>query len=288
MSRRIHLCGELRLEVDGAVVEGRTFPGRQARLVFSYLVVNRGRPVTRDELAGVLWSGTPPTGWERKVSVIVSRLRAVLGGLPTGAPVLTTVLGCYQLRPAPDTVVDSEEAEAEAEAAEARLREGDAPAAAPHAQRAAALGRQPFLAGDDSAWVVDVRDARRRLVVRALDVGVEAAMAMGDPARAVALAEQAVAVEPHRELGHEKLVEVLARTGDRVRAMRAEQRLSRLLADELGIVPAPDTGTVSGSPPRAREQPSTHLPPPPLAAGHAGAAFVGRLGSWRSRRARLR
>ncbi|HEV7465498.1 MAG TPA: AAA family ATPase [Candidatus Dormibacteraeota bacterium] len=278
MSRRIHLCGELRLEADGTVVEGRAFPGRQARLVFSYLVINRGRPVTRDELAGVLWSGTPPAGWERKVSVIISRLRAVVGGLPTGAPVLTTVLGCYQLRPAPDTVVDGEEAEAEVEAAEASLREGDVPAAAPHAQRAAALGRQPFLAGDDSAWVVHVRDARRRLVVRALDVGVEAAMAMGDPARAVALAEEAVAVEPHREAGHEKLVEVLSRTGDRVRAMQAQQRLSRLLAEELGIAPAHDTDTVSGGPPppRAREQPSTHLPPPPLAAGHVGAVFVGR------------
>ena len=62
-SARIHLCGRLVVEWDGERLE-RDLPGRQGRLLFAYLVLNRDRPVRRDELIEALWSeeGPPPTG----------------------------------------------------------------------------------------------------------------------------------------------------------------------------------------------------------------------------------
>ena len=55
MNVRIYLTGRVGLEVDGElVVHERQFRGRQERVAFAYLVSERGRPVTREELAEVL------------------------------------------------------------------------------------------------------------------------------------------------------------------------------------------------------------------------------------------
>lgn len=59
-STRVQLCGSLAVEVCGRRAE-TALPGRQGRLLFAYLAVNRQRSVSRDELADALWaSGRPP------------------------------------------------------------------------------------------------------------------------------------------------------------------------------------------------------------------------------------
>ena len=52
---RIQLCGRLQVEWAGKRIE-RDLPGRQGRLLFCYLVLNRHRPVRRDELVAALWA----------------------------------------------------------------------------------------------------------------------------------------------------------------------------------------------------------------------------------------
>src|ERR1700726_3437599 len=56
---RIQICGSLAIEQDGERYESR-LPGRQGRLLFTYLVVNRHRQVSRDELAEALWREPDP------------------------------------------------------------------------------------------------------------------------------------------------------------------------------------------------------------------------------------
>jgi SARP family transcriptional regulator, regulator of embCAB operon len=55
----IQLCGELVLELDGRRSEAE-LPSRQGRMLFAYLVVNRFRPVGRDEAAAAVWPDSPP------------------------------------------------------------------------------------------------------------------------------------------------------------------------------------------------------------------------------------
>jgi DNA-binding SARP family transcriptional activator len=50
---RIQVCRPLAVERDGQRLDG-LLPGRQGRLLFAYLVVNRHRQVPRDELAEAL------------------------------------------------------------------------------------------------------------------------------------------------------------------------------------------------------------------------------------------
>jgi SARP family transcriptional regulator, regulator of embCAB operon len=51
---RIQITGPLTIERGGQRLDA-LLPGRQGRLLFAYLVVNRHRQVPRDELAEALW-----------------------------------------------------------------------------------------------------------------------------------------------------------------------------------------------------------------------------------------
>ena len=78
MGVRISLTGRVSIEADGARLDEQSFPGRQGRLVFAYLLAEEGRPVPRDELAEVLWGDAPPARWEKALSVLVSELSFAL------------------------------------------------------------------------------------------------------------------------------------------------------------------------------------------------------------------
>ena len=55
---RIQVCGRLPVEVDGRRVEAQ-LPGRQGRLLLTYLVLHQHDPVTRGQLVDALWPTDP-------------------------------------------------------------------------------------------------------------------------------------------------------------------------------------------------------------------------------------
>src|SRR3954468_6387154 len=95
---RITLAGRVSVRAGEKEIREERLAGRQGRLLFAYLVIERGRPVPRDELADVLWGTSPPVTWEKGLTVLVSRLRAALADSAVGgAAVLSNALGCYRL-----------------------------------------------------------------------------------------------------------------------------------------------------------------------------------------------
>jgi DNA-binding SARP family transcriptional activator len=104
---RISLTGRVSIEADGATLDERSFPGRQGRLVFAYLLAEEGRAVPRDELAELLWRDAPPARWEKALSVLVSKLRALLEECGVdGQDALRSAFGCYQLVLPPGAWID--------------------------------------------------------------------------------------------------------------------------------------------------------------------------------------
>ena len=75
---RVSLTGRISIEADGVVVDEQRFAGRQGRVVFAYLVAELGRAVPTAELAEAVWANEPPARWEKGLSVLVSKLRALL------------------------------------------------------------------------------------------------------------------------------------------------------------------------------------------------------------------
>jgi predicted ATPase/DNA-binding SARP family transcriptional activator len=242
---RVELTGGLRvIGGDGRIVDAPAFPGRQGRLLFTYLAASC-RPVPRDELAEALWPENPPLNWKRDLSVLVSKLRRLLLSIGVdGAELLTGTGGCYHLRLPAGAVVDIHQAVAEADESTRALRHGDLERALAAATSAAELARRPFLAGEDASWIVEHRAALDRARLAALDVAAQVLRDRGDLTQALARAAEAVEVAPFRESGNVSLMRLQLAAGDRAEALRTYEQCRRLLVDELGVDPAPETEAV--------------------------------------------
>jgi YVTN family beta-propeller protein len=242
---KVSLTEHVTIEARGVLVGEQRFPGRQGRLVFAYLLASAGRPVSRDELGEALWGDEPPATWEKALSVIVSKLRALLNdcGLD-GARSLTSAFGCYQLVLPPGTWIDVVVADESATGAERALAANELEQARADASAAAAIARRTFLPGEDGRWVEEERAGLRETLVRALDTLAEIHRRSGHWAAAIRAAEELVTLEPFRETGYRRLMEAHIAAGNRAEALRVYEQCRLLLADELGTYPSPETESV--------------------------------------------
>ena len=211
---RIHLAGRVTVESTCTIVDERLLYGRQARLIFALLVMERYRPVPRDELAEALWPHGLPRTWGAALRGVVSKVRAFLtiAGLSENASP-SGGFGTYQLHLPADVVVDVECARSSVESAEQMLREGDAARAIALAQHARAVAVRPFLPDANGRWVDGVRDRLREVLLWALSVLSEGYAQRGRHQLAVQAAEQAIALEPFRERTHQLLMGIHVAAG---------------------------------------------------------------------------
>src|SRR5262245_59229290 len=229
----------LAVEADGARLDEQRFPGRQGRILFAYLVAQKARPVPRDELAELLWGDELPATWEKALRVLMTKLRALLEecGID-GSTALTSAFGCYKLTLPAAAWIDVDAAESALERAEAALAAADLAEARSQATVAAARARRSFLPGEDGLWVEEKRRDLHEALVRALECLRDASFGAGELAEAVRYAEEVTDLEPFRESGYRRLMEVHAAAGDSAEALRVYERCRRLLADELGAYPS--------------------------------------------------
>jgi len=226
----IRLCGLLVVELNGRRLE-RMLPSRQGRMVFAYLVLQRGRPVSRDELIEALWPEQPPASPEALLTGLLSRLRNVLPvGVLTGRSQLSLQLG-------PDAWIDVEVAAAAVERAEAAFDAGDAVQAMSLAGEALAITEQPLLPDVDRTWVDEHRRRLDGIAPQLLEVTARAGLAGGELSRAETAVRRLIDREPLRESAYALLMEILARRGDAAHALQVYDDLRRLLREELGTIP---------------------------------------------------
>jgi SARP family transcriptional regulator, regulator of embCAB operon len=231
---RIQLCGRFVVVIDGSRIEAR-LPGRRGRVLFAYLVLNRGRPVGRDELLMAGWGEDVPAAAGNALSVLLSKLRHGLGadGLVGRAGV--------ELALPPATLVDVEAALEGAHRAESAIAEGRWAQAWGPAGIAYHVATRPFLAGLEAPWIDGWRRRLEEVRLRGLECFAAAGLGLGGPALAQAeeRARMLTELAPYRETGHRILLEALERRGNLAEALRAYERLRVLLRDELGVAPSP-------------------------------------------------
>ena len=235
---RIQLCGRFAVDVGGSRIEDR-LPGRRGRVVFAYLVLNRGRALSRDELLVAGWG--EETSEETSVeagnalSVLLSKLRHALG-----ADRLRGRTGVELLLPSA-TFVDVEAALEGAHRAESCIAEGRWAQAWGPAGIAYHVATRPFLTGLDAPWIDQWRRRLEEVRLRGLECFATASLGLGGPALAQAeeRARMLTELAPYRETGYQILMEALERRGNLAEALRAYERLRILLREELGIAPSP-------------------------------------------------
>jgi SARP family transcriptional regulator, regulator of embCAB operon len=235
---RIQLCGRLVANIDGSRIED-TLPGRLGRILFAYLVLNRGRPVPRDKLLMAGWGEDAPAEAGNALSVVLSKLRHGLG-----AEHLQGRAEIELLLP-PTTFVDVEAALEGAHRAESAIAAGQWAQAWGPAGIAYHVATRPFLTGLEAPWMDEWRRRLEDVRLRGLECFAAASLGLGGPALAQAeeRARTLTELAPYRETGHRLLMEALARRGNIAEALLAYERLRVLLREELGITPSP---TVQG------------------------------------------
>lgn len=232
---RIQLCGRLRARIEGRRIDG-DLPGRQGRLAFAFLTLNRHRVVTRAALVDALWPDEPPPLVDTAVSALLSKLRKALGpGALEGRGEARLVL--------PGAWVDVEaaaEAIHRAEGAVARAAWVDVWGPS---RVALHVARRQFLAGEEAPWIAEQRDALEEIELRALECVGASSLELGlsELESAVRSGRDLVRLAPHRESGYRILMRSFAAEGNAAQALDVYDALRVRLREDLGVAPSPAT-----------------------------------------------
>ena len=236
---RIQLCGRLVIELNGRRVENQ-LPGGKGRLLFAYLVLNRDRRISRDELLLAVYGEEVSPQKHPSLSVLLSKLRGVIGHERlAGRSELELLLSR-------DAFVDVEAAREALHRAESHIAAGEWADSWGPAGVAYHVARRPLLQGEDRPWVEGWRRRLEDVEVRGLECFAEARLGLGGPTlpQAEECARRLIELAPYRETGHRILIEALERRGNVAEALRAYDRLRVLLRDELGVAPSPTVQSV--------------------------------------------
>ena len=223
----VAVLGRVVVRRDGVAAAVPT--GRTTELLVR-LALEGERPVRAQRLAEDLWPGGARAN---TLQVKVSQLRRALGDAAAvpGGPAGYALVA--------DTVDALDATRLAAEGA-ARLADGD-PAAAATACRAGLrlFDTEVLPAAGDGDWVAPHRMRLTEVRLRLTEDELAARLALGAAGELVGELEALVAEHPLREGLWALLVKALYRAGRPADALAAHRRVSRMLAEELGVDPGP-------------------------------------------------
>jgi DNA-binding SARP family transcriptional activator/tetratricopeptide (TPR) repeat protein len=292
----VGVLGPLLVRADGADV---VVPAPKQRVILAALALRAGQVASYDELAEIIWDGTPPAGARVAIRNYVKRLRQILG--PVGGRRIVTRDPGYALEAEPDEVDALWFTALCARGGEAVGR--GANAAGPEAawdvlSEALALWRGSPLVDVPSNVLITAEVPRLdALRMQAQEWRMDAGLAQGRHSELVGELTQLALDHPWRERFHAQLMLALYRCGRQAEALSAYQRTRRMLVDELGVEPGRElrdlqAGILAGDPALAAPGPTLAsfrvAGEPPPGAGPASAASPGsraRAGGARSGRA---
>jgi DNA-binding SARP family transcriptional activator len=181
-----------------------------------------------EELVELLWPDAGPGVGARRLRNVLWRVRAASGDLLERD-------GNF-IRLANDAVTDVTQFRQLAE--EATRRDTPPADAARLARDALVLYRGELLPGDRYAdWAAGYRESFARLHIQLLDLLLEEAVTHEHLQEALALLDRLIEADPYEENHYLRAAELLAKSGNRRRALATLERAERMLAD-LGVPPS--------------------------------------------------
>jgi predicted ATPase/DNA-binding SARP family transcriptional activator len=240
----IELLGGLRVTLGDTPVSG--FVSSKVPALLCYLAVT-GRPHFRPALAALLWGELPDADAAANLRQALANLRRLL------EPHLLITRQTVAFNAAAPYSLDTQSFEREL-AALGKLEDAHAALALPSADLLDALQRAvdryagDFLAGlrvrdapTFEEWMLAQQERLRELAQRALHVLATQHAARGEYSAAIASVTRLLALDPWREEAHRQLMLLLARNGQRAAALTQYEVCRRVLRDELGVEPMPET-----------------------------------------------
>lgn len=269
----IQILGPLQATIRGSEID--LGPPKQ-RAILALLALRAGRHVPLDEVIAALWAGQSPARAANLVHTYVARLRQVL---EPDTPrhqrtnVIASVPGGYRL------AVGIGQLDLHAFRAEVReaaaLRERGQPTDA-FARYGESLGRWRDPQVSELAALLieqdDIRPLRQEFLASALNY-VGLGLELDRPEAVLPVAEQLALTEPLNERVQARLVQTLARIGQRARAIERYAEVRERLRLDLGVDPGSELSAAYREVLDAKlTSSSTHRPSPAHAAPWRGTA----------------
>ncbi len=228
----LELLGDFRLRTEsGSLI---TISARKSQAMLAYLGVKPSQLVSRDKMAGLLWSSTAPEQARQSLRQTLSTLRRELASV-SSQKILVEEGDFLSL--------DASAVHCDVVEFEALVATGTAEALDP----ATRLYGGDFLEGfqiDEEKfdqWVLAERDRLHRMALRAHSQLVEQLARSGSLDEAVAIAQQALRLDPLQESMHRTLMRLYQQSGDLLNALQQFDVCAKILRRELDVEPDAET-----------------------------------------------
>jgi YVTN family beta-propeller protein len=231
------ILGPLRVTNAGAAV---ALGGRQQRAVLARLLVAGAAGASVEQLADMLWSERPPSGFVTTIQTYVFHLRKLLEperSRGTPGEVLVTENGRYRLA-IPSDATDVVLFKRAVEAGQQQLAAGEVAAAATEMRRGLALWRGEVLADlADLEFVAPFAARLNEQRLAAIEAVFDCELVAGHHAAVIGDLDELIALHPLREQLYERRMLALYRAGRQSEALNSFDQLRGQLRDELGVDP---------------------------------------------------
>ncbi len=232
----VTILGTLRIQHGRTSLGGGDLGGLKPRQILEILLVNFGKPVSKERLVETLWEGRPPAEALSTLESYVSVLRRHLQPGQGKSGPLRTVTGGYMIDPG---LVDLDLNRFRTLVQQATHSEPRA--ALELLQSALDMAVAPLL-GDEmrASWAESERAIHELRVSRARIDAADLALSLDEPGRAVAWAREALSEDPLNERAWTALVRGLDESGQPLEGLRAFEQCRRTLNREMGCSPGKD------------------------------------------------
>lgn len=218
---------------------------RKVWLLMAYMIYCRNRPISQEELAGLLWgeeerSSNPVNA----LKTMFHRVRSLLNQLDSAAghDLIIRRDGSYAWNPEVPFSLDTDEFEALCRKGAAQEDEEKQLEAY---LQALALYEGDFLPKLSSEpWVVPIAAYFHNLYIRTAQETLPLLEGRGRLWDAVALCRKGVEIEPYNELLYQHLMQALLNLGQQQEVISVYEEMSQLLFDSFGIMPSDESRAI--------------------------------------------
>ncbi|HBB36084.1 MAG TPA: hypothetical protein DDZ80_25535 [Cyanobacteria bacterium UBA8803] len=280
----LELFGRFCLTFNGEPITAVSAERQQALL--AYLVLHRGRPQQRQQIAFALWPDLPDEQAKTSLRRELYRLRQLLPLVDECLQIETKTL---QWLPNSPSQVDVAEFEGNLCQAGKALQANNLTIERSHLEQVAQLYQGDLFPSCDDDWILPLREQFYQQALQAIERLSQILEQQREYAAVIPLASQLLRLNPLHEVGYQALMRSHSANGDRAAALQVYHQCMTVLREEMGIDPSSTTQALYQqllitdtpiSPPHPRSAFPIQVPKPQRSPNLP--ALVGRQVEWQS------